>query len=145
LTFCSFSCRGLVYLHTLSYTTLFRSNGRFGHTVAACARRAPVAALVRCRLSCHLPDWLPLHAAPRAQGARGDAGPGSGPGRASGESGPAPPRIAATRRPPMTEPAISFVGIWTVIIAAVVFFYVLLDGFDLGIGILHGFAPDATD
>jgi cytochrome d ubiquinol oxidase subunit II len=45
----------------------------------------------------------------------------------------------------MTEPAISFVGIWTVIIAAVVFFYILLDGFDLGIGILHGFAPDATD
>jgi len=45
----------------------------------------------------------------------------------------------------VTEPAISFVGIWTVIIAAGVFFYVLLDGFDLGIGILHGFAPDAVD
>jgi len=45
----------------------------------------------------------------------------------------------------MTETVISFVGIWTVIIAAGVFFYVLLDGFDLGIGILHGFAPDAVD
>jgi len=45
----------------------------------------------------------------------------------------------------MTEPAISFVGIWTVIIAAGVFFYVVLDGFDLGIGILHGFAPNAID
>jgi len=45
----------------------------------------------------------------------------------------------------MTEHAISFVGIWTVIIGAGVFFYVLLDGFDLGIGILHGFAPDGGD
>src|SRR6266446_10563963 len=41
----------------------------------------------------------------------------------------------------MATSAISFVGIWTVIIAAGVFFYVLLDGFDLGIGVLHGFAP----
>jgi cytochrome d ubiquinol oxidase subunit II len=31
--------------------------------------------------------------------------------------------------------------IWTVIIGASVFFYVLLDGFDLGVGILYGFAP----
>jgi cytochrome d ubiquinol oxidase subunit II len=45
----------------------------------------------------------------------------------------------------MTEHAISFVGIWTVIIAASVFFYVVLDGFDLGIGILHSFVPDAVD
>jgi cytochrome bd ubiquinol oxidase subunit II len=45
----------------------------------------------------------------------------------------------------MTELVISFVGIWTVLIAAGVFFYVLLDGFDLGIGILHGLAPDAVD
>jgi cytochrome bd ubiquinol oxidase subunit II len=41
--------------------------------------------------------------------------------------------------------AISFVGIWTIIIAAGVFFYVLLDGFDLGIGVLHGFAPSNAD
>jgi len=45
----------------------------------------------------------------------------------------------------MTEPAISFVGVWSVIIGAGVFLYVLLDGFDLGIGILHGFAPRAAD
>jgi cytochrome d ubiquinol oxidase subunit II len=36
------------------------------------------------------------------------------------------------------------VPIWTAIIALSVFLYVLLDGFDLGIGILYGFAP-ATD
>src|SRR3979411_2853078 len=45
----------------------------------------------------------------------------------------------------MATSAISFVGIWTVIIAAGVFFYVLLDGFDLGIGVLHGFAPSDAD
>ena len=33
------------------------------------------------------------------------------------------------------------VPIWTAIIALSVFLYVLLDGFDLGIGILYGFAP----
>ena len=45
----------------------------------------------------------------------------------------------------MATSAISFVGIWTAIIAAGVFFYVLLDGFDLGIGVLHGFAPSKDD
>lgn len=37
---------------------------------------------------------------------------------------------------------IDFVPLWTVILGAAVFFYVLLDGFDLGIGILYAFAPD---
>ena len=32
--------------------------------------------------------------------------------------------------------------IWICILAAAVFLYVLLDGFDLGVGILYGFAPD---
>ena len=36
----------------------------------------------------------------------------------------------------------SFVPIWTAILAIGVFLYVLLDGFDLGVGILYGFAPD---
>lgn len=34
----------------------------------------------------------------------------------------------------------SIVPVWTVILGAAVFFYVVLDGFDLGIGILYGFA-----
>ena len=38
----------------------------------------------------------------------------------------------------------SFVPIWTVILAIGVFLYVLLDGFDLGVGILYGLAPDTT-
>jgi cytochrome bd ubiquinol oxidase subunit II len=38
--------------------------------------------------------------------------------------------------------ALDLVPIWTVILAFAVFMYVLLDGFDLGIGILFPFAPD---
>jgi cytochrome bd ubiquinol oxidase subunit II len=36
----------------------------------------------------------------------------------------------------------SFVPIWTAILGVGVFLYVLLDGFDLGVGILFGFAKD---
>jgi cytochrome bd ubiquinol oxidase subunit II len=39
-------------------------------------------------------------------------------------------------------PALSLVPIWTVILAIAVFFYVALDGFDLGVGMLYNFAPD---
>src|SRR5207244_4117054 len=37
---------------------------------------------------------------------------------------------------------IDFVPIWTLILGLGVFFYVLLDGFDLGVGILYQFVPD---
>ena len=37
---------------------------------------------------------------------------------------------------------LDFVPIWTLILGLAVFFYVLLDGFDLGVGMLYGFAPD---
>jgi cytochrome bd ubiquinol oxidase subunit II len=40
--------------------------------------------------------------------------------------------------------AFDFVPIWTLILAMAVFFYVLLDGFDLGVGVLYGFAPNAA-
>jgi cytochrome bd ubiquinol oxidase subunit II len=39
--------------------------------------------------------------------------------------------------------AIDLVPIWTLFVGFAVFFYVLLDGFDLGVGILYGFARDA--
>ena len=42
----------------------------------------------------------------------------------------------------MTQAALDLVPLWTVILGAGVFLYVLLDGFDLGVGILYGFAPD---
>src|SRR5262250_498733 len=41
----------------------------------------------------------------------------------------------------MTQ-VLDLVPIWTVILAAAVFFYVLLDGFDLGVGMLYGLASD---
>ncbi len=37
---------------------------------------------------------------------------------------------------------IDFVPVWTLILGAGIFFYVLLDGFDLGVGMLYGFMPD---
>lgn len=40
--------------------------------------------------------------------------------------------------------SIDFVPMWTLILGLGVFFYVLLDGFDLGVGILYRFAPDAN-
>ena len=42
----------------------------------------------------------------------------------------------------MATISLNFVPIWTVILAVGVFLYVLLDGFDLGVGILYAFAPD---
>ena len=39
-------------------------------------------------------------------------------------------------------PALNLVPIWTAILAIGVFFYVALDGFDLGVGMLYNFAPD---
>lgn len=42
----------------------------------------------------------------------------------------------------MTAFVPDFVPLWALILALGIFFYVLLDGFDLGVGILSGFAPD---
>jgi cytochrome bd ubiquinol oxidase subunit II len=39
---------------------------------------------------------------------------------------------------------LDLVPIWTLILGVAVFFYVLLDGFDLGVGMLYGLAPDTT-
>jgi cytochrome d ubiquinol oxidase subunit II len=39
---------------------------------------------------------------------------------------------------------LDFVPIWTLILGVGVFLYVLLDGFDLGVGILYGAAPDTA-
>jgi cytochrome bd ubiquinol oxidase subunit II len=39
---------------------------------------------------------------------------------------------------------LDLVPIWTVILGMAVFFYVLLDGFDLGVGMLFGLAPDTS-
>jgi hypothetical protein len=41
-------------------------------------------------------------------------------------------------------PTLSLVPVWTAILAFGVFFYVALDGFDLGVGMLYNFAPDRS-
>jgi cytochrome d ubiquinol oxidase subunit II len=40
------------------------------------------------------------------------------------------------------NPSLSLIPIWTAILGIGVFFYVALDGFDLGVGMLYNFAPD---
>jgi cytochrome d ubiquinol oxidase subunit II len=40
---------------------------------------------------------------------------------------------------------LDFVPIWTLVLGLGIFFYVLLDGFDLGVGILYRFAHDNAD
>jgi cytochrome d ubiquinol oxidase subunit II len=42
----------------------------------------------------------------------------------------------------MTPVVLDTVPVWTIILGVGVFFYVLLDGFDLGVGMLFGLAPD---
>jgi len=44
----------------------------------------------------------------------------------------------------MATNAIDLVPIWTIIMGASVFLYVLLDGFDLGVGMLYGFPTPAS-
>src|ERR1700684_3465103 len=39
----------------------------------------------------------------------------------------------------------SIIPVWTLILGAAVFFYVVLDGFDLGIGVLYNFAKTRAD
>lgn len=39
---------------------------------------------------------------------------------------------------------LDIVPLWAVLVALAIFFYVAFDGFDLGVGILYGFAPDAA-
>jgi cytochrome d ubiquinol oxidase subunit II len=44
----------------------------------------------------------------------------------------------------MSGGVLDLVPIWTVILGLGVFLYVLLDGFDLGVGMLFGFAKDTA-
>jgi cytochrome d ubiquinol oxidase subunit II len=37
---------------------------------------------------------------------------------------------------------LDLVPLWTILLALAVFYYVVFDGFDLGVGMLYGFAPD---
>jgi cytochrome d ubiquinol oxidase subunit II len=41
--------------------------------------------------------------------------------------------------------ALDLVPLWTALLALAVFYYVVFDGFDLGVGILYGFVPDDSE
>ena len=51
-------------------------------------------------------------------------------------------RQKSTSGPPEYAMSLDLVPLWAGILALAVFMYVLLDGFDLGVGILSAFAPD---
>src|SRR3569623_641192 len=40
---------------------------------------------------------------------------------------------------------LDLVPVWTILIALAVFYFVVFDGFDLGVGILYGFARNEAD
>src|SRR5215467_11046728 len=40
---------------------------------------------------------------------------------------------------------LDLVPLWTALLALAVFYYVVFDGFDLGVGILHGFVADEAE
>src|SRR5581483_9361058 len=40
---------------------------------------------------------------------------------------------------------LDLVPLWTALLALAVFYYVVFDGFDLGVGILYGFVPDEAE
>src|SRR6201986_1515398 len=44
----------------------------------------------------------------------------------------------------MADMALDLIPVWSVILGVGVFFYVLLDGFDLGVGMLYGLAPTGS-
>src|SRR4029077_6642224 len=123
------------------------AHDRLPHPLAVYARRARLVGSVHRGVCGHLPHRFSVCPASRAHRARGTAGWAGGPraGWPASQSDPRSSATASSRRSAMTESAISFVGIWSVIIGVGMFLYVLLDGFDLGIGILHGFAPSEAD
>ena len=115
------------------------AHGEFVLAVADRRQCAAVARALRRRLSDHLPDRHLHHAAFRL------ARPRRFGGRRAGRQRPA--EIAdrgarARNRGDTLMPALDLVPIWTAILAIGVFFYVALDGFDLGVGMLYNFAPD---
>ncbi len=102
-----------------------------------------LAARLHGRLSLHVSHRIASHAAhrPRRSGTgrrrgcddRGRTAAGAGAGRSR----------HCGRKRTMSQ-VLDFVPIWTLILGVAVFFYVLLDGFDLGVGILYGLAPNTA-
>src|SRR5665213_525183 len=118
------------------------AHGGFGDAVADRRQRGGVAALLCRPLSRDLSHRHRADGAARApRPGRSDGPRSGGRGRAAAAAGASHAERAAGRRA-MSGGFLDLVPIWTGILGFGVFFYVLLDGFDLGVGILYGFAPD---
>src|SRR5258708_38432358 len=116
------------------------ANGGFVFTVADRRRCAAVAAALRRRLSDHLPGRDLRHAAHRLAWTAGIGG------RRARRQRPAEIADRGLGARHVGEgamtPTLNLVPIWTAILAIGVFFYVALDRFDLGVGMLFSFAPN---
>src|SRR5688572_12620789 len=102
-------------------------------------RRAGFAARIHGGVSDHLPGRHPGDGAHGAQRPRRPRGGFADRERPASQRDPHP---AALRGGSVMNEVLDFVPIWTLILGVGVFFYVLLDGFDLGVGMLYGLAPD---
>src|SRR6185295_6512726 len=98
------------------------ADGGFSHSFAYGAGCLIVTAFLCGYLSRYLPIGILLHAAPRAQRTRRDGDLGPDTGRPAANAGPSTPRDATKSRTAMTDFHFSFVGVWTVLIAAGILF-----------------------
>src|SRR5271166_4991080 len=116
---------------------------RFRHAVADRRRRRAVARRLQPRLHSGVRDRDRADVEDRAGRACG-GGCGAGGRNRKRPSAAAGSRASrgSSRESDMTALVFDFVPIWTLILGVGVFLYVLLDGFDLGVGILYGFAPN---
>src|SRR6185312_16145929 len=117
-------------------TTLDRlrpaAHRRLGDAVAERRRRGHLAGLLCRGLPADVPDRHRDdggHRAPRLSGREPRRRPGRG----------RPPGPALYQRRAMS---LDLVPLWTFLLGLAVFYYVVFDGFDLGVGILYGFARD---
>src|ERR1700730_3274405 len=94
------------------------------------------------RLSDHVPDRHRLHG--RAGATRPAAGGAAVRGHRSRPAEPSVRACGAHGRGDVTESpmVLDLVPIWTILLGLAVFYYVVFDGFDLGVGILYGLAPN---
>src|SRR5262249_8145670 len=129
------------------------ADGRRDDAVPHCPRSVDFARRILLRLQLHLCLWRLLHlpaAARRTCGtlgqvaSRGDPEPPAIGGRPACSRGAARPHTTA-RRPTCPSWRITMVTFWVTILAVSMLLYVLLDGFDLGVGILFGVFGGETE
>src|SRR5262245_45021824 len=115
------------------------AHGPFGHPLVERRRRRGVALELRGGLSADLSRRASADASHHPQRAIADRRGRCG-GRGWPPSGPIRERRrSSSKRSNAMSQVLDLVPIWTLILALAVFFYVLLDGFDLGVGMLFGF------